>query len=158
MNDSVYQVKWDLTTNTWRVFDPAETNPSRKTVQVKQDSDGVWFKRMDTPYTNLQFLLPGMLPPVSKATKELEDFVHSSKAHPDTNYKGPYVPTEGDFTKDAGKSIYINKKGVKYIYINNEYFIFRYTGQYNGRQGIITIGNMNYVIYRKQSEWSTERF
>ncbi|MFP2423354.1 hypothetical protein ACLEXA_17680 [Pseudescherichia vulneris] len=157
VNDSVYQVEKDLTTNTWRVFDPSDTNSPKKTIQVKQDSDGVWFKHMDTPEKNLLALPPSSLPPVSKATKELEDFVRSAKDHPDANYEGPYVPVEGDFKKDAGKSIYINRKGVKYIYINNEYFIFRYTGQYNGRQGIITIGNKNYLIYLRNWKWSTHR-
>ncbi|UIN10417.1 hypothetical protein LGL94_15535 [Yersinia ruckeri] len=34
--NNIYQVEWDQTTNTWRVFDSANTNRSRITVPIKE--------------------------------------------------------------------------------------------------------------------------
>nr|WP_241390144.1 glycosyltransferase [Serratia proteamaculans]ANV21616.1 AfpX18 [Serratia proteamaculans]ULG13374.1 hypothetical protein AGR96Xp_00004 [Serratia proteamaculans]ULG17200.1 hypothetical protein 20093p_00114 [Serratia proteamaculans]ULG18088.1 hypothetical protein LCp1_00114 [Serratia proteamaculans]ULG19573.1 hypothetical protein Sprot5p_00082 [Serratia proteamaculans] len=48
VNDNVYQVEWDQTMSTWRVFDPANTNRSRVTVPVKRDANGEWFRHLDT--------------------------------------------------------------------------------------------------------------
>lgn len=48
VNDNVYQVEWDQTMSTWRVFDPANTNRSRVTVPVKRDANGEWFRHSDT--------------------------------------------------------------------------------------------------------------
>ncbi|MGL5389088.1 MAG: hypothetical protein ACRDCA_25010 [Serratia sp. (in: enterobacteria)] len=48
VNDDVYQVEWDQTVNTWRVFDPANTNHSRITVAVRRDANGEWFRHSDT--------------------------------------------------------------------------------------------------------------
>jgi len=48
VNDDVYQVEWDQTVNTWRVFDPANTNRSRVTVAVRRDDNGEWFRHSDT--------------------------------------------------------------------------------------------------------------
>lgn len=48
VNDDVYQVEWDPIANTWRVFDPENTNRSRATVPVKRDADGEWFRHTDT--------------------------------------------------------------------------------------------------------------
>jgi len=44
----IYQVEWDQTENTWRVFDPANTNRSRVTVVVRRDDNGEWFRHSDT--------------------------------------------------------------------------------------------------------------
>ncbi|MEL5414975.1 hypothetical protein PTR35_21850 [Serratia nevei] len=48
VNDDVYQVEWDQTGNTWRVFEPANTNRSRITVAVRRDDNGEWFRHSDT--------------------------------------------------------------------------------------------------------------
>lgn len=48
VNDNVYQVEWDQTMSTWRVFDPANTNRSRVTVPIKRDANGEWFRHSDT--------------------------------------------------------------------------------------------------------------
>ncbi|RKS65791.1 glycosyl transferase-like sugar-binding protein [Photorhabdus asymbiotica] len=48
VNNDIYQVEWDQTNNTWRVFDPSNTNRSRPTVPVKQDTNGEWFKHSET--------------------------------------------------------------------------------------------------------------
>lgn len=47
-HNNIYQVEWDQTTNTWRVFDSANTNRSRITVPIKRDTDGEWFKHTET--------------------------------------------------------------------------------------------------------------
>ncbi len=48
VNGDIYQVEWDQTVNTWRVFDPANTNRSRVTVVVRRDDNGEWFRHSDT--------------------------------------------------------------------------------------------------------------
>ncbi|WP_236637448.1 glycosyltransferase [Photorhabdus australis] len=48
VNNDIYIVEWDQANNTWRVFDPSNTNRSRPTVPVKQDANGEWFKHSET--------------------------------------------------------------------------------------------------------------
>ncbi|HAU3143021.1 TPA: hypothetical protein JDD69_004088 [Salmonella enterica] len=47
VNRDVYLVEWDQATNTWRVFDPANTHLNRVTIPVKRDADGEWFWHTD---------------------------------------------------------------------------------------------------------------
>lgn len=107
-------------------------------------------------------VIEGMIPPVSKATAALEYFVDLAKATAFNEYKGPYTPSAGDFTRKSGESIYVAKSGRYYIYVNNEYFPFRYSNdksaKYKARVARITIGKKEYVIFRKTWWWSTERF
>jgi len=116
---------------------------------------------------NGQPAIEGIIPPVSKATADLEHFVEMAKLYEVNEYNGPYRPSAGDFTIKKADSIYINRNGEYFIYVNNEYFPFRYghgvrgmdnNEKYRGRIGLIKIGKRYYRIYRERWWWSTQPF
>lgn len=59
----------------------------------------------------------GIIPPISKASKELESNVE--KYTQEHNLQ-PYHPLPGDFSQTMGEFIYLAKNSHIYMYINNK--------------------------------------
>lgn len=116
---------------------------------------------------SVQPAIEGIIPPVSKATAGLEYIVELKKNASYVKYKGPYIPSAGDFRQQKIESIYVNRNGQYFIYVNNEYFRFTFghgdrikdsSEKYMNKLGWIYIGNYRYKIYRKTWWWGTVAF
>ena len=99
--------------------------------------------------------LPSLITPASTAIAELVGIVRVLINQVGNGYEGPYTPSAGYFTQPAGKLIYLNRNGDKFIYIDGEYFPFIYGAvhssaadeTFKGKTGTISIGRLRYKIY-----------
>ena len=101
---------------------------------------------------NEQWTTAGIIPPVEYVEENLKNFIRFKQK--ESSYQ-PYAPVKGDFRGDAGIGIYIDQYGHRMMWIEGNYFPFRYAdiiNKENEKEGLLEVNGKRFRLERKRSK------